>query len=121
MILCHFIFEYVHHYYDGNGRLGRYLFPSDLYLETHNIFSFSTSSSLEHEKERYYSALKKASDRNEFGYSNNYVERIINILINQINLIIKKISDCENIITSLNIPTELTKSQNKIFNLISEA
>ena len=59
MILCHFIFEYVHHYYDGNGRLGRYLFSSDLYLETHNIFSFSTSSSLEHEKERYYSVLKK--------------------------------------------------------------
>lgn len=55
--LCHFLFEYIHPFYDGNGRTGRYL----LALQLSEVLSLPTALSLsraisEH-KARYYRAF----------------------------------------------------------------
>lgn len=84
LILSHFMFEYIHPFYDGNGRVGRYLFSNELYLETNSYFSFLISSSFMHEKNKYYKAFKEANDKYEFGCLNSYVEIILNIFLNQV-------------------------------------
>ena len=121
MILCHFILEYVHPFYDGNGRIGRFLFSSELFKETKNYFSFTISASLLHEKNKYYKAFKEANDKYEFGCLNTYVETILKILINQTDILIKELYLKKNQLSNFKNNFKMTKSENKIFKLISEA
>ena len=121
LILCHFILEYVHPFYDGNGRIGRFLFSSELFKETKNYFSFTISASLLHEKNKYYKAFKEANDKYEFGCLNTYVETILKILINQTDILIKELYLKKNQLSTFKNNFKMTKSEDKIFKLISEA
>lgn len=121
MILCHFLFEYIHPFYDGNGRIGRFLFSNGLYLETGSYFSFIVASSLEREKSKYYKAFKTTNDIHEFGCLNDYVEIIVTTLIEQIDIVIKKLNHNKEIINEYKAPFKLTKSEEKIFKVICEA
>lgn len=121
MILCHFMFEYIHPFYDGNGRLGRYLFSNKLYLETGTYFSFLISSSFAKEKSKYLKAFEDASDIHEFGCLNTYVETILNILLNEIETLIQNLKTIRNKIQSYQTASGISKSETKIEKILYES
>ena len=79
-ILSHFIFEYVHPFYDGNGRTGRYLLA--LYLR--KVLSLPTVLSLSREiaenKGPYYKAFTVTEDPLNKGEATFFVATIVDYI-----------------------------------------
>lgn len=121
MVLCHFMFEYAHPFYDGNGRLGRYLFSNGLYLETGTNFSFLISSSFAKEKSKYLKAFEEANDIHEFGCLNTYVETIISILLNQVETSIQNLKEISKKIRAYQTKKDISKSEAKIAKILYES
>lgn len=61
-IMSHYIFEYVHPFYDGNGRLGRYLLSLYLSEPLSMVTALSLSRVIAENKEQYYKAFAIAED-----------------------------------------------------------
>ena len=120
-ILSHFLFETIHPFYDGNGRLGRYIFSALLLQETHSVFSFLISSCIHQEKNKYYSALKEGEDRFEFGLVNEYVSKMIDVLTNGIESTIEELKEKKTKIENFSYDSELSASEKKVFFLLSES
>ncbi len=120
-ILSHFLFETIHPFYDGNGRLGRYIFSALLLQETHSVFSFLISSCIHQEKNKYYSALKEGEDRFEFGLVNEYVSKMIDVLTDGIESTIEELKEKKTKIENFSYDSELSASEKKVFFLLSES
>lgn len=120
MILCHFIFESVHPYYDGNGRMGRFLFSYGICRESGSISAYKVASAFARNKNKYYAAFKNVGAKHEFGCLNAFVEDIAQLLIDELNRTIKDIACKKEQIDNAKQRFELTKSQKVIYDLLLE-
>ncbi|TPF92183.1 cell division protein Fic [Bifidobacterium sp. UTBIF-68] len=80
VIMSHFLFEYVHPFYDGNGRTGRYLLA--LYLN-HDLTMptvLSLSRTIAENKNAYYKAFTEAEDRLNCGELTFFVNTILGFI-----------------------------------------
>lgn len=59
-VMAHFFFDVVHPFYDGNGRMGRYLLALDLGRSLSPVAWLSLSATIADNKERYYKAFQNA-------------------------------------------------------------
>lgn len=120
-ILSHFLFETIHPFYDGNGRLGRYIFSALLLQETNSVFAFLISSCIHKEKSKYYSALKAGEERLEFGLLNEYVNKRLTILSNGIESEIQVLKESKEKIDFISYPPDFSESEKKVFFLLYES
>ncbi|WP_241665720.1 Fic family protein [Prescottella subtropica] len=61
-VVAHFVFEYTHPFYDGNGRTGRYLLALDLKQVLAPYASLALSATVADNKDRYYKAFSDAEN-----------------------------------------------------------
>ena len=79
-IMAHFLFEYVHPFYDGNGRTGRYLLALHLNHDLTMPTVLSLSRTIAENKNAYYKAFMEAEDRLNCGELTFFVNTILGFI-----------------------------------------
>ena len=76
-IAAHYLFEYIHPFYDGNGRTGRYLLALYLSGPLSLLTALSLSRTIAENKAPYYRAFKDAEDPLNHGELTHFVMQIM--------------------------------------------
>lgn len=81
-LIGHLMFEYTHPFYDGNGRMGRFL----LAFKALDILSPPTSMSLSHQfsvqRKKYYAAFTDVENPMNYGEGTFFLRAMLEMLIN---------------------------------------
>ena len=88
--ITHYFFEYIHPFYDGNGRLGRFILSSYLARKTDKFTGVSFSKAVRDNRKKYLDAFSEVSDPKNKGDITHFVQTIFEIIIDgQVNTIEK--------------------------------
>ena len=117
--ISHFFFEYIHPFYDGNGRFGRYLLSLYLARKLDNLTAFSISYSISRNLDDYYKSFVEVEDVNNYGEITFFVENILKTIKNGQEMIIELLNDSVMKFNhSIEILNELTKGLSEKENII---
>ena len=117
--ISHFFFEYIHPFYDGNGRFGRYLLSLYLARKLDILTAFSLSYSISKNLDDYYKSFVEAEDVNNYGEITFFVENILKTIKNGQEMIIELLNDSVMRFNhSMEILNELTKDLSEKENII---
>ena len=117
--ISHFFFEYIHPFYDGNGRFGRYLLSLYLARKLDNLTAFSVSYSISRNLDDYYKSFIEVEDVNNYGEITFFVENILKTIKNGQEMIIELLNDSVmRFKHSMEILDELTKELSEKENII---
>lgn len=121
MILAHFLLENIHPFYDGNGRLGRFLFSKGLKLFNGGITPFLISKAFSSNKKKYYKSFSIADDFHEFGCLNETVSIMGNILLESFEREIEILRLKKETIKNIAYIESLSFKEEKVYSLLKEA
>ena len=117
--ISHFFFEYIHPFYDGNGRFGRYLLSLYLARKLDNITAFSLSYSISKNLDDYYKSFVEVEDVNNYGEITFFVENILKTIKSGQEMIIELLNDSVmKFKHSMEILNELTKDLSEKENIM---
>ena len=117
--ISHFFFEYIHPFYDGNGRFGRYLLSLYLARKLDNLTAFSVSYSISRNLDDYYKSFVEVEDVTNYGEITFFVENILKTIKNGQEMIIELLNDSVmRFKHSTEILDELTKDLSEKENII---
>ena len=123
--MCHYAFESVHPFYDGNGRTGRFLLALQLHEQLSMPTILSLSSIIYAEKSGYYAAFSKAqevfncNDLTMFCCTMlEYVEKAQIEVLNNIILQLKQIIYCMDKLFEFSKKTAISKVQREVMTIL---
>lgn len=81
ILASHFIFEYIHPFYDGNGRVGRFIIAKLLtdYYDNYTALTFSYV--INRNKEKYYKAFSSSSNKYNRGDLTGFISTMLDLLL----------------------------------------
>ena len=117
--ISHFFFEYIHPFYDGNGRFGRYLLSLYLARKLDILTAFSLSYSISKNLDDYYKSFIEVEDVNNYGEITFFVENILKTIKSGQEMIIELLNDSiMRFKHSMEILNEITKDLSEKENII---
>ena len=123
--MCHYAFESVHPFYDGNGRTGRFLLALQLHENLSMPTILSLSSVIYAEKSGYYAAFSKSqelfncNDLTMFCCTMlKYVEKAQIEVLNNIILQLKQIIYCMDKLLEFSKKTAISKVQREVMTIL---
>lgn len=117
--ISHFFFEYIHPFYDGNGRFGRYLLSLYLARKLDILTAFSLSYSISKNLDDYYKSFVEVEDVNNYGEITFFVDNILKTIKSGQEMIIELLSDSiMKFNHSMEILNELTKDLSEKENIM---
>lgn len=79
--IFHYLFGYIHPFYDGNGRMSRFITSYLLSKVLAPITSFRISMTIKEKIGDYYKAFKQTNDSRNFGDIGTFVDVMLDIII----------------------------------------
>lgn len=79
-IVSHYLFEYAHPFYDGNGRTGRYLLALYLSIPLSMATSLSLSRTIAEHKDVYYNAFSIVQDPLNHGELTHFTYQLLGLI-----------------------------------------
>ena len=123
--MCHYAFESVHPFYDGNGRTGRFLLALQLHEQLSMPTILSLSSIIYAEKSGYYAAFSKAqelfncNDLTMFCCTMlEYIEKAQNEVFDNISVQLKQIIYCMDKLFEFSKKTAISKVQREVLTIL---
>lgn len=106
--ISHYFYEYVHPFYDGNGRTGRFIICSYLSRKLDAFSAINFSSAIIKNKSKYYGAFSEMSDPKNHGEATKFILSMMEILkrgqrsaLNKINEGIEELAKAKEIVKGL--------------------
>lgn len=123
--MCHYAFESVHPFYDGNGRTGRFLLALQLHEQLSMPTILSLSSIIYAEKSGYYTAFSKAqelfncNDLTMFCCTMlQYIKKSQNEVFDNISVQLKQIIYCMDNLFEFSKKTAISKVQREVLTIL---
>ncbi|MQS52642.1 Fic family protein [Companilactobacillus mishanensis] len=118
---AHYFYEYVHPFYDGNGRTGRFIVCSYLSRKLDYMSAINLSTAIMDNKTMYYHAFSEMSDPHNKSDATTFIMTMMKILVSGQNAIIDKLNESITLIEQIDKLIEdlkLTKIQKSIMSVL---
>lgn len=97
--IFHYLFGYIHPFYDGNGRTSRFISSYLLSKEFEFLIGFRLSYTIKAHIKEYYDAFKECNNKNNLGDLTPFVIMFLNIILESFENLYEALEKRKNLLT----------------------